>query len=80
MSAAAAKPSYPHSCPMCKGVTGWPFSAGTCDRPGVIVIKLRCQKCGYEWMTDAPKPAMASVKLWPKRPDRRRNGPRFGGF
>ena len=66
------KPSYPDTCPLCESATGWPFSAGTCERPGVIVVKLRCQKCGHEWIADAPKPTMASVQLWPRRPDRRR--------
>jgi len=80
MSAPPAKPSYPHCCPQCQDQAGWPFSAGTCDRPGVIVVKLRCQKCGHEWSTDAPKPAMAPVTLWTKRPDRRRNGPNFGSL
>jgi hypothetical protein len=49
-----------------------PYSAGTCDRPGVIVVKLRCRECGHEWTGEAPKASMASVALWPKA-DRRRH-------
>jgi hypothetical protein len=67
------KPTYPESCPKCEAANGWPYSAGTCDRPGVIVVKLRCQACGHEWSGEAPKAPMASVGLWPKRPDRRRS-------
>jgi len=79
MSATAAKkPSYPDSCPQCQETTGWPFSAGTCDRPGVIVVKLRCQKCGHEWIADGPPPTMQSVTSWPRRSDGSKNGPRFG--
>ena len=65
-------PSYPESCPKCRSSSGWPYSAGTCDRPGVITVKLRCQQCGHEWVTDAPKAPMASVTLLPRR-DRRAN-------
>ncbi|HET9703323.1 MAG TPA: hypothetical protein VFP85_04760 [Vicinamibacterales bacterium] len=63
-------PSYPESCPKCCSSSGWPYSAGTCDRPGVITVKLRCQQCGHEWGTDAPKAPAASVTLLPRR-DRR---------
>jgi hypothetical protein len=65
------KPFYPESCPECHGDTGWPYSAGTCDRPDVIRVKLRCQRCGHEWSGDAPD-APVAVALWPRRPDRRR--------
>lgn len=63
----AKKSAYPANCPQCHAVTGWPFSAGTCDRPGVIVVKLRCQDCGHEWSADAPKSTMASVGPLPNR-------------
>jgi len=77
MSEPTKKPPYPDNCPQCENTTGWPVSAGTCDRPGVIVVKLKCQQCGHEWVADAPKPASASVS-WPRRPDRRRDWPKLG--
>jgi hypothetical protein len=70
------KPSYPESCPKCRTASGWPYSAGTCDRPGVITVKLRCQQCGHEWGADAPKVTMASVTVLPRRD--RRSGTRHG--
>lgn len=70
-------PFYPESCPECREATGWPYSAGTCERPDVIRVKLRCQNCGHEWAGDAPS-APVTVALWPRRPDRRRaNNPRY---
>jgi hypothetical protein len=66
------KPYYPESCPKCQSDEGWPYSAGTCHRPGVIVVKLRCRACAHEWTGDAPKAPMSTVALWPRRPDRRR--------
>jgi hypothetical protein len=42
----------------------------------VITVKLRCQQCGHEWITDAPKVTMASVTLLPRRD--RRTSTRFG--
>jgi len=74
----AKNPFYPEACPECRCDTGWPYSAGTCDRPGVIVVKLRCQSCGHEWTADAPKTDVA-VALWPRRPDRRRTPNRHAG-
>jgi hypothetical protein len=67
------KPFYPESCPECRSKNGMPYSAGTCDRPGVIVVKLRCRECGHEWTGEAPKASMASVALWPKADRRRHN-------
>ena len=67
MSSAKKPPVYPANCPHCSQNSGWPFSAGTCDRPGVIVVKLRCGRCGHEWIADAPQSAMATVSLWPTR-------------
>jgi hypothetical protein len=60
-------PVYPACCPQCHELKGWPFSAGTCDRPGVIVVRLRCGNCHNEWTADVPKPAMATVGAWPGR-------------
>jgi hypothetical protein len=77
MSEPTKTPSYPDSCPHCQNLTGWPVSAGTCDRPGVIVVKLRCQKCGREWIADAPKPVTAAVTSWLRRSDRRRDWPKL---
>lgn len=64
-------PAYPATCPNCLEPSGWPFSAGTCERPEVIVVKLRCQVCTGEWTADAPKPAMAMAGYWPARITRR---------
>ena len=69
------KPCYPESCPQCEAATGWPYSAGTCDRPGVIVVKLRCRSCGHEWSGEAPEAPIVQVALWPRR-DRRRSNTR----
>lgn len=66
------KALYPECCPQCQSATGWPYSAGTCDRPGVIVVKLRCQACAHEWTGEVPKAPVAAVRLWP-RADRRRS-------
>ena len=66
-------PRYPECCPKCLQRSGLPFSAGTCERPDIITVKLRCQACGHEWTADAPKAPMSSVTLWHKRSDRRRN-------
>ena len=75
---ATKHPSYPEQCPHCEAEAGWPFSAGTCERPGIIIVHVRCQHCGQAWISDAPKAPMASVTLWTKRPDRRRTRHRAG--
>ena len=67
------QPSYPECCQRCHEAAGWPYSAGTCDRPGVIVVKLRCHKCGHEWSSEAPKAPTAQVSTWP-RSDRKTTG------
>jgi len=64
------QPSYPECCPQCHEAAGWPYAAGTCERPGVIIVKLRCQKCSCEWSSEAPKAPIVQVSTWP-RPDRR---------
>jgi hypothetical protein len=43
---------YPERCPKCDAVAGWPYAAGTCDKPGVILVRLRCAKCEKEWAND----------------------------
>jgi hypothetical protein len=65
------KPSYPACCPACQESKGWPYAAGTCDRPGVIVVKLRCGACNHEWRADGPPPAMAVAGLWPRQSARK---------
>jgi hypothetical protein len=65
-----AQAPYPADCPHCREAEGWPYSAGTCDRPGIIVVKLRCKKCDGEWIADAPKSVMATASYWPKRQNR----------
>jgi hypothetical protein len=67
----SAQPTYPACCPSCQEANGWPYSAGTCDRPGVIVVKLRCKVCQHEWTDDAPKAAAAIVAAWPAHERRR---------
>lgn len=62
--------SYPECCPQCHEAAGWPYAAGTCERPGVIVVTLRCQHCSHEWASEAPKAPIVQVSVWP-RPDRR---------
>jgi hypothetical protein len=61
---------YPERCPKCRAAAGLPYSAGTCERPGVILVKLRCQSCRHEWSSEAPPASADSVILSP-RPDRR---------
>jgi hypothetical protein len=68
---ATTKPQYPACCPKCLEKNGWPYAAGTCDRPGVIVVKLRCGTCHTEWRADAPPPVMAVAGLWPRQSARR---------
>jgi hypothetical protein len=49
-----------------------PYAAGTCDKPEVILVQLRCRDCGHEWAAEAPKVPLSSFAVWPRR-DRRRS-------
>jgi hypothetical protein len=46
---------YPAGCPACSDSAGWPYAAGTCDRPEVIVVKLKCRACGHTWTMETSK-------------------------
>jgi len=56
-------PSYPEYCPHCSEAAGWPYAAGTCEKPDVIVVRLRCSKCNYEWRAEAQKAPLSTVTL-----------------
>ena len=51
-----AMPLYPAVCHACKERDAWPYSAGTCERHEIIIVKLRCKSCGHEWTAEELRP------------------------
>ena len=48
----------PIVCGKCSGAMGAPRATTTSENPGVVRMRLRCPKCGYEWNRTVPAGSM----------------------